>query len=169
RVGRKRMLLAGAALMVLGGVVFALTDAFVLLLVAATIGVISPSGNEVGPFLAIEQAALAQAVPAETRTLVFAWYNLAGSLATAAGALLCGLLVQSLEGQGVSPLSSYRVVLLGYAGAGAVLAALFARLSPAAEATAAPSATTPPRRFLGLHRSRGVVLRLSALFALDSF
>src|SRR5437899_2042962 len=44
-----------------------------------------------------------------------------------------------------------------------------ARLSPAAEATAAPSATTPPRRFLGLHRSRGVVLRLSALFALDAF
>src|SRR5262249_23147851 len=76
RVGRKRMLLAGAALMVLGGAVFAATGDFWLLLLAATIGVISPSGNEVGPFLAIEQAALAQVVAEERRTLTFAWYNL---------------------------------------------------------------------------------------------
>src|SRR5262249_23501208 len=53
RVGRGRMLIAGAALMVLGGAVFAATGNFWLLLLAATIGVISPSGNEVGPFLAI--------------------------------------------------------------------------------------------------------------------
>src|SRR5207237_822889 len=58
RVGRKAMLVAGAGLMVLGGVAFAGTTSFVPLLLAATIGVISPSGNEVGPFLAIEQAAL---------------------------------------------------------------------------------------------------------------
>src|SRR5262249_254753 len=68
----------------------------------------------------------------------------------------------------VSPLSSYRVVLLGYAGAGAVLAALFARLSPAAEASAAPGEAALPRR-LGLHRSRGGVLRLSGPVALDAF
>src|SRR5262245_65125347 len=50
RIGRKRMLVAGALLMVLGGAVFAASDNLVLLLVAATIGVISPTGNEVGPF-----------------------------------------------------------------------------------------------------------------------
>jgi MFS family permease len=170
RVGRKRMLIAGAALMVLGGAVFAATDSFLLLLLAATIGVISPSGNEVGPFLAIEQAALAQVVETEKRTLVFAWYSLAGSLATAAGALLCGLVVQSLQAHQVEPLDSYRLVLLAYAGAGVLLAGLFTRLSPAAEAGPAPLAdTTPPRRVLGLHRSRGVVVKLSALFALDAF
>src|SRR5512137_64711 len=48
RIGRKRMLLAGAGLMLLAGVVFALTRSYILLLMAATIGVISPSGNEVG-------------------------------------------------------------------------------------------------------------------------
>src|SRR5947209_16361723 len=63
RIGRRRALLAGAVLMLLAGVVFALTADFWVLLVAATIGVISPSGNEVGPFLSIEQAALAQTVP----------------------------------------------------------------------------------------------------------
>src|SRR6516164_2154579 len=93
RTGRKRMLLAGAALMTLSGLVFALTGNFLLLLLAATIGVLSPSGNEVGPFLAIEQAALAQAVAPDQRTRTFAWYNLAGSFATAAGALTCGLVV----------------------------------------------------------------------------
>jgi MFS family permease len=170
RVGRKRILIAGAALIVLGGAVLAATDNFWLLLLAATIGVISPSGNEVGPFLAVEQAALAQVVAAGRRTQTFAWYNLAGSLSTAAGALLCGLLVQTLQANEVTPLQSYRVVLLGYAGTGLLLAVLLTRLSRAAEAVAAvPDGTAPPRYFLGLHHSRGVVLRLSALFALDAF
>src|SRR5262245_20776564 len=163
RLGRKRMLLAGAGLMVLGGAVFAATGDFWLLLLAATIGVISPSGNEVGPFLAIEQAALAQVVPDERRTLTLASYNLAGSLATAAGALLCGLLVQSLQANEVGRLESYRVVLLAYAAAGVLLAVLFTRLSRAAEAPPAPDAAASPRGLLGLHRSRGVVVRLSLL------
>jgi MFS family permease len=168
RAGRKHMLIVGAALMVLGGAVLAATDSFFLLLLAATIGVISPSGNEVGPFLAIEQAALAQVVDAPRRTQTFAWYNLAGSLATAAGCLLCGLLVQSLQAHAVAPVESYRVVLAGYAGVGVLLAVLFTRLSRAAEAVPVAEGE-PSQRFLGLHRSRGVVLRLSALFALDAF
>ncbi len=59
RLGRRRMLLAGSVLMALAGVVFALTNNFWLLLVAGTVGVVSPSGNEVGPFLSVEHAALA--------------------------------------------------------------------------------------------------------------
>src|SRR5262249_46533060 len=112
RIGRKPMLIAGAALMLLGGLVFAVISSFVLLLLAATIGVLSPSGNEVGPFLAIEQTALAQTVSEQQRTQVFAWYHLAGSLATAAGALVCGVSVQALQGQSLTALQSFRVVLL---------------------------------------------------------
>src|SRR3970040_337874 len=48
RAGRRRTLIAGAGLMLIAGLVFALTGDFVLLLVAATIGVISPSGHEIG-------------------------------------------------------------------------------------------------------------------------
>lgn len=175
RVGRKWMLIVGAALMALAGAVFLSTDDFLLLLVAATVGVISPSGNEVGPFLAIEQAALAQVVTAQQRTRVFAWYSLTGSLATAFGALLCGLTVQTLQDRaGFSKLESYRIVLWAYAGVGVLLAALFMRLSPAAEAHAPAPAVGEGQGgtrtgFLGLHRSRGVVLGLSALFALDAF
>jgi predicted MFS family arabinose efflux permease len=171
RVGRKRMLLAGAALMVLGGLVFAATSNFLLLLLAATVGVLSPSGNEVGPFLAIEQAALAQTVADEQRTRVFAWYHLAGALATAAGALACGTAVEALQARGVGPLTSYRAVLVAYAAAGLLLMVLFTWLSPGVEVGGPGSAAAnlPARGFLGLHRSRGVVLWLSALFALDAF
>jgi MFS family permease len=168
RFGRRRTLLVGAGLMVFAGVLFALTDSFVLLLVAATVGVISPSGNEVGPFLPVEQAALSEIVPSNERTRVFAWYNLVGSLATASGALAAGALAQGLQRTGLLPLASYRAVVVGYALMGLVLAGLFVRLSAAAEATS-PVSGRLIRARLGLHASRRTVLKLSALFSLDAF
>ena len=171
RVGRRTMLVAGAALMVAAGLVFAATTSFWLLLLAGTIGVISPSGNEVGPFLSIEQAALSQIVSDRERTDVFAWYSLAGSLATALGALAGGAAIRVLQQVGLAPVSSYRGVVLLYAALGGALVVLFSRLSRSAEATA--TAAARPRAKLadwsGLSRSRGVVLKLSALFALDAF
>ncbi len=172
RFGRRRMLILGAALMVFAGVLFAITRSFVVLLIAATIGVISPSGYEVGPFLSIEQAALSQIIPNERRTQVFAWYNLVGSFTTALGSLSGGTLVQGLQGFGVNPLGSYRVIVMGYAAIGIILGILFARLSPVVEIPQKPEASGLPEKsktFLGLHRSRRVVFRLSALFSIDAF
>jgi MFS family permease len=166
RLGRRRMLMVGGLLMIFAAVLFALTDNFWLLLLAATVGVISPSGNEVGPFLAIEQAALTQTLPADRRTGVFSWYNLAGSLATALGALSAGLVTQWMQDLGYAGASVYRPLLIIYAGIGFLLVLLFAFLSPAAEVG---PAETSVRNSWGLHRSRNVVLRLSALFALDAF
>ena len=168
RIGRRRMLLFGSFLMAGAGVVFLLTKNFALLIFAAIIGVISPSGLEVGPFLSIEQAALSQLGPNERRTHLFAWYNLVGSFATALGALGGGFLAQTLQASGFTAFNSYRAVLLGYAVAGGMLALLFLSLSPAVEAMNAPEAA-PTKRVLGLHRSRGVVAKLSSLFALDAF
>jgi MFS family permease len=168
RLGRRRMLAAGSVLMALAGVAFASTGNFWLLLLAGTVGVISPGGNEVGPFLPVEHAALAQAVPGESRTAVFAWHNLAGSLATALGSLAGGVASELLQVGGLTGADSYRPVVAAYGVAGLVLAALFARLSPAAEVPAR-GGTAGPRTRLGLHKSRGVVYRLAALFALDAF
>jgi len=89
RIGRRRMLIIGAFLMAGAGLTFASTSSLLLLTIAGTIGVISPSGNEVGPFLPIEQAALSQVVADRIRTSTFAWYTLGGSVATAIGSL-CG-------------------------------------------------------------------------------
>ena len=172
RFGRRRMLILGAVLMIFAGILFAITRNFLFLLIAATIGVISPSGYEVGPFLSIEQAALSQIVSDEKRTHLFAWYNLVGSFATALGALGGGGLVQALQDSGVSALGSYRTIVIGYAIIGVLLGVLFTRLSPAVEVRAGGDSSHSTSDFktrFGLHRSRGVVLKLSALFSIDAF
>jgi MFS family permease len=135
-------------------------------MIAAIIGVISPSGNEIGPFLSVEQASLTQLISNERRTQFFAWYNLAGSFATATGALAGGWLAQGLQRNGWQLLDAYRIVLIGYAIGGIILLILFFNLSSAVEVQ--PQASSA-KRVLGLHRSRKVVFKLSGLFALDAF
>lgn len=166
RIGRRRMLTVGAILMLLASVAFLLTRNPILLTVAAIVGVISPSGNEIGPFLSIEQASLTQLVAEGNRTRLFAWYNLAGSFATATGALAGGWLAQVLQSHGWTKLAAFQFVLAGYALAGVALAVGFLTLSAAVEVAPTPAAQ---RRMLGLHKSRAVVFKLSALFALDAF
>jgi len=170
RIGRRRMLLVGAVLMAGAGVAFACTHNFFFLVVAGTIGVISPSGHEAGPFLPIEQAALSHVISPEARTEVFAWYTLAGSVATAIGALCSGAVTDFLQKTVMAPVTSYRVVVIAYATFGATLGLLFLRLTPETEVR--ESQGTPVRNlksFFGVGRSHHVVLRLSSLFALDSF
>jgi MFS family permease len=157
----------GGLLMAGAGIVFVITRNPILLALAAVIGVISPSGNEIGPFLSVEQASLTVLVQDKHRTQIFAWYALAGSLATATGALSGGWLVQGLQTKGFTSLQAYKVLLGGYSLGGAVLIVLFLLLSPAVELS---HVDQPPQKlFLGLHRSRSVVLRLSGLFAMDAF
>jgi len=160
RLGRRRVLIAGAVLMALAGLTFASTRMLWLLMVAGTLGVISPSGNEVGPFLPVEQAALSHVVSTRDRTEVFAWYTLIGAFATAAGALAAGLA------------GNYRSVIVLYAALGVLLAVLFTRLSAATEVTTVADRTASSsllERLSGLGRSRRVVATLSGLFALDAF
>jgi MFS family permease len=166
RVGRRRVLAMGAVLMILGGVAFAVSHSFVVLLVAAFFSVLSPNGKEVGPFLATEQAALAQLVSPAGRTTLFARYALVGSIAAAIGALVAGAVAAALESRGLSEVDSYRVLLVLYAVCGALMVILFAKLSRATEVA---TVSTPVKRTLGLHRSRRAVAKLSGLFAIDSF
>jgi MFS family permease len=166
RLGRKRTLILGALLMAGAGVAFVLTRNFILLIMAAVIGVISPSGNEIGPFLSVEQAGLTQLISSKSRTHFFAWYNLVGSFATATGALSGGWLAQVLQNNEWTALASYRVVLMGYALGGFLLLLLFLNLTKSVEVEATQDET---KRLLGLHRSRAVVFKLSSLFAMDAF
>jgi len=168
RIGRKRMLILGALLMALVGTVFAVTGNFMLLVIVATIGVLSPSDKEVGPFLSIEQAALSQTISDEKRTAVFAWYNLAGSVTAAFGALAGGFACQQFLRAGMTGAAVFRPVVVAYGIVGLLLAVGFTGLSNAAELPKRSEAQDRST-WLGLHRSRGVILRLSALFALDAF
>jgi MFS family permease len=160
--GRRLLLILGAALMALAGWVFVVTDNPILLAVAAIFGTISPSGKEVGPFLSIEQAILPQTTDDQHRTTVFSAYNLVGSFAGALGALAVGL--PSLFS--LSVLSGYRFLVWGYVLSAMLLALLFTFLSPSIEAK---SKTEAPARKIGVQRSRGIVIKLAGLFALDAF
>lgn len=171
RIGRRRMLIVGAMLMAAAGVAFASARIFWVLVVAGTIGVISPSGNEVGPFLAIEQAALAHVVGDSDRTEVFAWYTLTGAVATALGALTGGVLAHLLQETGMALVGSYRAVLAVYAVAGVLLAVFFAQVSAAVEPSLSKRLLVAerPAALDGIGHSRRIVWRLSSLFALDAF
>ena len=166
RFGRKRTLILGALLMMGAGVAFVMTRNLSLLIFAAIVGVISPSGNEIGPFLSVEQAGLTELVSDKKRTRILAWYNLVGSFATATGALAGGWLAQILQNNQWTALEAYRVVFMGYALGGFLLILLFLNLTKAVEVEARHDTT---RRVLGLHRSRNVVFKLSSLFAMDAF
>src|SRR3954452_4586526 len=118
RIGRRKMLIAGAILMTLAGLVFVSTNFFPLLMIAAIVGVISPSGNEIGPFLAIEQAAISEEFTGSRRTHLFAYYNLMGSLATALGALTAGWTVELTGRVGIDAVEADRGILIAYAAIG---------------------------------------------------
>ena len=163
RLGRRRALVASALLMAIGGAGFALAESPLVLVAAAVIGTISPSGREVGPFLSVEQAILPQAGADRHRTILFAAYNLVSSLFGALGALVAGL--PDALGLGVE--SGGRALLWAYVAAALVQGALFALLSPAAEAPTVEPGT--PRGWLGVRRSRRIAFGLGALFAMDAF
>jgi MFS family permease len=172
RIGRRRMLIIGSILMAGAGLAFALTSNFLFLVIAGTIGVVSPSGNEVGPFLSIEQAALAHVVSSSTRTAAFAWYTLTGSFATAIGSLCGGILPSLVDSSVKTQIKGYRAVVITYAALGMVLTLLFARLSSATEVGESEDRSlglAAKKTLLGIGHSREIVFKLSGLFALDSF
>ncbi|KAJ3072468.1 hypothetical protein HDU98_003544 [Podochytrium sp. JEL0797] len=190
--GRKIMLLGGSVLMLLAGIAFGVyplfdplnfnSGLFFLLIVIGILGVISPSGNEVGPFTAVEQSIItSQIVDAADRTPVFAWYGLVGQLAAALGSLACGWTSTAVTNSGNSTLTSYRVVAAIYGGIAVLLLVNFAFLSKNVEAKPKPSQESidgikPVLKKRGIldglklkPESRGIVTKLSLLFTLDAF
>jgi predicted MFS family arabinose efflux permease len=162
-----RGLLTGAALlMALTGLAFPLAEGFWPLLVVALVGTINPSSGDVSVFLPLEQARLAQAVPDRERTSAFARYALVGSLSAAFGALAAGLPDALAPALGIDPRAAVRGAFFVYALLGLASLALYRRLPADAPAAGEGEAAA---RAQPLGPSRGIVLRLAALFSLDSF
>ena len=161
RWGRRRVLVIGALLMAAAGAVFATSTNRIVLIMAAAVGTLSPSGSEVGPFLSIEQAMLPQTTSADDRTKAFSAYNVVGQGIGAAGAAAAA--VPALLG--AEPVTGYRTLMWAYAVTGLFLAVLFARLSDRIEVkgprekTAGGFASGP---------ARGTILKFTGLYALDS-
>lgn len=146
-IGRKNILAVGSLLMAASGVVFATSSAFPVLLLAAVVGVIAPSGGEIGPFRAVEESALAQLTSKEHRADVFTWYTLLGSVGASLGQLVSGWVIERLVDQEQwSLLDAYRVTFLVYSVLGLVKLLLTLCLSSAVEARPSASSIEAPAR-----------------------
>jgi MFS family permease len=171
RLGRRRTLLLAALLAAATGIALASTTAFSLLLLVALVGTLNPSAGDVSVFLPVEQAVLPQTVEAPRRTALFARYNLAGALASACGALFAATPELAERWIGADALAVMRGMFVLYSLLALVNLAAYRRLSPSAEARSGRSDAAVRPGWFGtpLHRSRGIVLQLSGLFALDAF
>jgi MFS family permease len=170
RWGRRRTLALLALLMAATGTIFGLVTSYPVLLVAAFFGTLGTAASETAPFLPIDQAMLAQVTAPARRTALFARYNLVASLSTALGALAAG--VPGLLTQVGLPLASGIRLLFGvYAALALVVAGLSLRLPPRVEAPGHPPVEAKrlrQRLAPPLHRSRGMVWQLTALFSVDA-
>ncbi len=172
RWGRRRTLVVLALLMAVTGAIFGLTAVYPVLLVAAFVGTLGTSGSETAPFLPIEQAMLPQTGAPEQHTALFARYNLVATCAAAGGALVAGL-PDLLTQTGVPLATGVRLLFGLYTLVALVVVLLVRRLSSQVEL----AATVLPARSVAtgwqtlvppLGRSRGIIVRLSALFSVDA-
>ncbi|KAI5950688.1 hypothetical protein KGF57_004236 [Candida theae] len=97
RIGRRKVMLIGSIMMFLSGIVFTYSTNYYILLAAAIFGVISPSGDETGPFKSVEEASMAHLTPHNHRPEVFAFYGLFSTAGAAVGSLICGFLVDFMN------------------------------------------------------------------------
>ena len=164
RYGRRRTVATMAGLMALGGVLFAISGSFLPLLIGAFTGTISATSSEVGIFQTVEQAILPQTAPDDRRTWLFAIYNTVANFAGAFGSLAAAAVV-FFTSLGLQGADVYRPFFALYAVVGLINLAVFVTLSDRVELAKVEG----ERRFFGIHRSGGTVVKLSLLFGLDAF
>ena len=163
RIGRRRLLVAGAALMVLAVLVPVVRGHPLVLVLIGLTGMVAVTSNESTGLHSVDQAILPQTVADRDRTSAFALYSVVAFVATAVGSLAVGPLAALGSSLGLEGPDRFAPAFVAYAAAGIVAAIAAARLGPTAE-----SGERVERGF-AIRRSRGVVARLSALFAIDSF
>jgi len=161
RYSIRRLMLAAAVVMAATGLGFATLTELWPLLVVAFLGPLNPSGGDVSVFLPLEHTALAASVPGASRTTVFARYSFVGSIFGAVGALAAAVPEWLAANTGVSMAEALRLMFLVYAVIGAAVWVLYLRLPVVRNEDAPPPAPLGP--------SRGIVVRLAALFCVDSF
>ena len=163
RFPQRRLLLAASWLMVATGLLLAGLGgigAFWPLLIVAFVGTMNPSSGDVSVFLPLEQARLAESAQGEARTFLFARYTFVGALCAATGSLAT-VIPQVLTDAGLAQLDALRLMFVAYGLTGVVIFVLYRALPDhRVHAQAAPVPLGP---------SRGIVIKLAALFSVDAF
>lgn len=162
RAGRRRVLVALGLLSAAGGVLVTAADGLLAISGAAFVGMLNGMGRDRGAALIIDQAILPATATDAERTNIFAWYNVLQDAGHAIGGLAAGLPVVLRGWTALDDAQSLHLTMLLYAGFHLLIAFAYSRLSPACESSSS----------IGLARlapeSRRILLRISALFALDS-
>ena len=154
----RALLLAASALMIVSGLAYAAANDYAVLLVVAFVGTINPSGGSTSVFVPLEHTVLSGAVAPARRTWAFARYSLIGALAGAAGALVAAT-PDWLAPLGIGTVGAIKIMFAFYAVLGLIGGFAYLGIAPRKQAQST-SALGP---------SRGIVYRLAALFAIDSF
>ena len=168
RIGRKKILTLYAILMVISAVIFFFTNNYVALIIAALIGTINVTGSEVGAFLSLEQAILPQTVNnIKKRNSIFALYNMVGTFAMSGGVLVSGLPSFLEQHYGLDQISAIKTLFVFYAILALVVMAIYLALSKGVEIQPKNGQSIPQNKISP--QTRGIITKLSSLFAVDSF
>lgn len=166
RVGRRRLLVAFSLLAAAAGVGMYFAEAFIPLLVIAFLGSLSTGGGGgESPAQPLEVAILPDTGPAERRTDIFAIYSIVARTGTFLGALAAGLPVLLQEGLGLSLLSSYKAMFLGFALCQLAGAGLYLFVSSRVEGAAIRQQWQNPLKL----PSRRRIFTLISLYSVDTF
>lgn len=170
KIGRRKILIIYALLMSVSGAIFLVTNNYIALIAAALIGTINVTGSETGAFLSIEQAILPQTVKdLKKRTTAFALYNMAGTFAMSAGVLLSGLPAILQQSYGFNQIESIKPLFLLYSLLAIVVIGIYLLLSKKIELEVNNQNKKEKPSSVLSQKSKGIVGKLSALFAIDSF
>lgn len=161
RIGRRRTLVFFALMDFIAGSFLFLSTAWWAPVLAGIVGNMTVGAGEVGPFLSLEQAIIPKTCDSKYRTLAFSWYNLVGYASSSVGALIAGL----PQFFGTGP-TAYRPLFAVYLLSGLIGSILYGKLS---KETEAQQKDTSVKRPILSEKSKPIVQKVSALFAIDAF
>ncbi len=170
KFGRRRTLVFLSLLAALGGIGLALTPRFSVLLAIAFVGMLNGTGTDRGAAFVVEQAVLPGLVSDTHRTWALSWYNVVLDSGSALGALAAGLPFLLQRWLAVNMAASYAGIFFGYAAVNLLSGILYWFMSPdveVAQSTSQPSLHPVPAPRVS-PETRSIVLKLTALFSLDS-
>lgn len=166
RLGRRKTLVVLSILTTLGSLPLIFHWGMPALVALAFVGMLNGMGNDRTPSYALEQAVLPGLVSDRRRTWTFSWYNLVLDTSGALGALAAGIPVVEQRLWGTDLANSYKTLFVGYAALN--LLAAFFYLFLTNEVEVAHTQSLGDQRKQVSPEAKSMVVRLSALFAIDS-
>src|SRR5438477_7895661 len=167
RLGRRKTLLVLSLLTAAGALPLIFNMGAAALLSIAFIGMINGMGTDRSPAFALEQAVIPGLVPDQRRTWTLAWYSVVLDSSGALGALAAGLPILAQRIWGIDLVASYRMLFTGYAALNVVSGVFYLLLSPAVEVVRSSSLGMAAKSISP--QTKSTVMKLSSLFAIDSF